>query len=196
MLKDRYSTFSGEMGCGASRSIVMLGQNSTSTGAPMLLSISSQDIGWLDVDPCRDQAIKNGAVDRNNDSKRVKTTNKDRRRNGCPEILTVKELQAFAFDLGFGTRDLDSVTELLKGFGLSYEGECGSSTEVMETPIQQAGPNERRASLPFSRSLGIAIPGASWMPEVRTHMHETRKQLRQYTNTCTYTNKIHSKLIC
>jgi hypothetical protein len=148
-------------------------------------------------------AIKNGAVDRNNDSKHVKATNKDRRatiarpgRNGRPEIVTLKELHAFAFDLGFGTRDMDSITELLKGFGLSYEGECVSSTEVNETLMQQAASNERRASLPFSRSLGIAIPGASWMPEVRTHMHETRKQLRQYTNTCTYTNKIHSKLIC
>ena len=102
------------MGCGASRSIVVLGQDSSSTGAPMLLSISSQNIGWLDVGlscspACREKG--NGAVDRNNDSKHVKTTNKDRRRNGCPEILTVKELQAFAFDLGFGTRDLDSVTK-------------------------------------------------------------------------------------
>ena len=175
-----YNTFSGEMGCGVSRSIVVLGRDSSSMGAPMLLSISSQNIGWLDVGlscspACKDQAIKNGAVDRNNDSKHVKATNKDGRRNGCPEILSVKELQAFAFDLGFGTRDLDSVTELLKGFGLSYEGQCGSSTEVNETLIQQAESNERRASLPFSRSLGIAIPGASWMPEVRTHMHETRK---------------------
>jgi hypothetical protein len=154
------------MGCGASRSIVVLGQDSSSTGAQMLLSISPQNIGWLDVGlSCREKG--NGAVDRNNDSKHVKTTNKDRRRNGCPEILTVKELQAFAFDLGFGTRDFDSVAELLKGFGLSYEGECGSSAEVKETLIEQAGSNERRASLPFSRSLGIAIPGASWMPEVR-----------------------------
>ena len=159
--------------------MVVLSQDS-STGAPMLRSISSQKIGWLDVGPScspagKAKATKNGAVDRNNDSKHVKATNKDRRRNGCPEILTVKELQAFAFDLGFGTRDMDSVTELLKGFGLTYEGECGSSTEVNETLIQQAESNERRASLPFSRSLGIAIPGASWMPEVRMHMHETRK---------------------
>ena len=160
------------MGCGASRSIVVQGQDSSSTCAPMPLSISSQNIGWLDVGlssgpACRDQGSKDGAVDRSNDSKHVKTTNKDRRRNGCPEILTVKELQAFASDLGFGTRDMDSVIELLKGFGLSYEGECGS-TEVNETLMQQAASNERRASLPFSRSLGIAIPGASWMPEVRT----------------------------
>jgi hypothetical protein len=124
-------------------------------------------VGLSSGPACRDQGSKDGAVDRSNDSKHVKTTNKDRRRNGCPEILTVKELQAFAVGLGFGTKDLDSVTELLKGFGLSYEGECGSSTEVKETLIEQAGSNERRASLPFSRSLG--------MPEVRTHIHETRK---------------------
>jgi hypothetical protein len=176
------------MGCGASRSIVVLAQYSSTTDAPMDLSISSQDIGWLHAGlscspACRDQAIKNGAVGRNNDSKHFKTTNTDRRRHSCPAILPVKELQAFAFDLGIGTKDLDSVTELLKGFGLSCEGECGSSTEVNETLIQQAGSNERRASLPFSRSLGIAIPGASWMPEVRMHIHETRKYLRQYTNT-------------
>ena len=140
------------MGCGATRSIVVVGKDS-STGAQMLRSISSQKIGWLDVGPSCSPA-------------HAKATNKDRRRNGCPEILTVKELQAFASDLGFGTRDMDSVIELLKGFGLSYEGECGS-TEVNETLMQQAASNERRASLPFSRSLGIAIPGASWMPEVR-----------------------------
>jgi hypothetical protein len=176
------------MGCGASRSEVCgrpsevredrLAAVPAQTNAEK--TSSSRNIGWLDVGlscspACKGQAIKNGAVDRNNDSKYVKATNKDRRRNGCPEILTVKELQAFALDLGFGTGDGDSVTELLKGFGLSYEGECGSSTEVNETLIQEAGSNERRASLPFSRSLGNAIPGASWMPEVRTHMHETRK---------------------
>ena len=52
---------------------------------------------------------------------------------------------------------------------------CSEGLVVNETLIQQAGSNERRTSLPFSRSFGIAIPGASWMPEVRTHMHETRK---------------------
>ena len=95
--------------------MVVLSQDS-STGAPMLRSISSQKIGWLDVGPScspagKAKATKNGAVDRNNDSKHVKATNKDRRRNGCPEILTVKELQAFAFDLGYGTTDLDSLTK-------------------------------------------------------------------------------------
>jgi hypothetical protein len=47
---------------------------------------------------------------------------------------------------------------------------CSEGLVVNETLIQQAGPNERRTSLPFSRSLGIAIPGASWMPEVRMRL--------------------------
>jgi hypothetical protein len=162
------------------------------TGAPMIRSNSLHHIGWLDVSlsyspACKtDRGVKNGASDRNNDSEYVDEKNKDRRRNSCPAILTVKELQVFAFDSGFGTSDLGSVTE----------GDCGvnrscittrsstvastevASTEVVaieaasaleaelnETLIQQATLMERRASLPFSRSLGIARAGSSWIPQ-------------------------------
>ena len=160
------------------------------TGAPMIRSNSSHHIRWLDVGlsyspSCKDHAITNGAADRNNDSKYVEGKNKDRRRNSCPAILTVKELHAFGFDTGFGTRGLCSVTEGDFGVNRSFTSTRSSpvastevaSTEVASTEaasaltntlIQQAGTIERKASLPFSRSLGIAIAGASWIPEVRT----------------------------
>ena len=161
------------------------------TGAPMIRSNSSHHIRWLDVGlsyspSCKDHAITNLAADRNNDSKYVEEKNKDRRRNSCPAILTVKELQVFAFDTGFGTSDLGSVTEGKCGVNrscitsrsstlastevastevTSIEAASALEAELNQTLILQAASKERRASLPFSRSLGIARAGSSWIPE-------------------------------
>lgn len=156
------------------------------TGAPMIRSNSLHQIGWLDVSlsysPCKtDRGIKNGAADRNNDSEYIGEKNKDRRRNSCPAILAVKELQVFAFDTGFGTSDLGSVTEGDCGVNRScftirsstvastevaaIEAASALEAELNETLIEQAASKERRASLPFSRSLGIARAGSSWIPQ-------------------------------